>query len=180
LVDHDGEGEAGMVFCFGLDQLRRLIDRIIRPVPVNDQAIDASADHVFDLPFHLRRIGRTVADIHVMPGAEPGLHMHVYLGRSSGIQQRVHVNLADISGTLVSVRLTDKGIGGAGVVRSLGSQGGGWNYVSASRTYRGYSEQQRYNQNLQTHFTLGRGGIPTLHTEHLPERGSRPPVIELV
>lgn len=169
-----------MVFGFGLDQLRGLIDRIIRPVPVDDQAINASADHVFDLPFHLRRIGRTVTDIHVMPGAEPGLHMHVYLGRGSGIQERMDINLADISCTAISVCLTEKGIRGAGVIRSLSNQGRGWNYVSASRTYRGHSEQQRYNQNLQAHFTLGRGGIPTLHTEHLPERGSRPPVIELV
>jgi len=169
-----------MVFGFGLDQLCGLIDRIIWSVPVNDEAINASADHVFDLPFHLRRIGRTVAYIHVMPGAEPGLHMHVYLGRSSGIQQRMDINLANISCTPISVCLTDKGIRGAGVVRSLRSQGGGWNYVSAGRTYGGHSEQQRYNQNLKAHFTLGRGGIPTLHTEHLPERGSRPPVIELV
>ena len=36
LVDHDGEAEAGMVLGFGLDQLRGLIDRIIRPIPVND------------------------------------------------------------------------------------------------------------------------------------------------
>ena len=47
--------------------------------------------------------------------------MHVYLGGSSWIQQRMDVNLADISGTLVSICLTDEGIGGAGVVRSLRS-----------------------------------------------------------
>jgi hypothetical protein len=116
LVDHDGEGEAGMIFRFGFDQLRGLIDGIVRPVPVYDQAINAPADHVLDLPFHLRRIGRTVADVHVMPGPEPGLHMHVYLGGSARIKQGVYVNLADIAGTLVTVRLTGKGIGGAGVV----------------------------------------------------------------
>jgi hypothetical protein len=56
LVDHNCESETGMCFGFGHDQFRRIIDRIVGAVPIEDYAIDATADHIHDLVMNLDRI----------------------------------------------------------------------------------------------------------------------------
>ena len=71
LVDHDRERKARMRLSLGHHQLRRLIDAVVRAVPVDDHAIDSPADHVGDLAVNLGRIRRTVADIHVAGASEP-------------------------------------------------------------------------------------------------------------
>ncbi len=71
LVDHDSEGKSGMTLRRCHHQLRRLVDRIVRPIPVDDYAIDAAAHHVINLTLHLRRVRFTVANVHVARLAEP-------------------------------------------------------------------------------------------------------------
>jgi hypothetical protein len=60
-----------MLFCFGHDQLGGLINAVVRPVPVDYDAIDPATDHVCDLAMHLRRIGGVVPDVHVIRATEP-------------------------------------------------------------------------------------------------------------
>ncbi len=71
LIDHDGKRKSGMILRFSHHQLRSLIDGIPRSIPVDDYAINPAADHVLDLPVNLRRIGRTVAHIHVVRLPKP-------------------------------------------------------------------------------------------------------------
>lgn len=48
-----------------------LVAGCVLTVPVNHGAFDAATDHVFNLAPYLYRIGRAVADIHVVRTAEP-------------------------------------------------------------------------------------------------------------
>ena len=66
LVDHDGEGKARVGFGFRHDHLCGLVLEAIRTVPIDDHAINAAADHVGNLTVDLRRIGGTVAHVHVV------------------------------------------------------------------------------------------------------------------
>jgi hypothetical protein len=108
-----------VVLSLGFHQQCAFVDRIVGTVPVDDDSINATADHVFNLPLHLHRIGRTVTDVHVASSAEPGQQVSVHFRRSSGIQQRVHVHLADIPRPAVTINLIGKGIGSAGIVGCL-------------------------------------------------------------
>jgi hypothetical protein len=71
-IDHDGESKARVILGFGLDEFGAFVNGIIRPVPVNDDAIDSAAHHVINLSLDLRWIIRAVANIHVAGAAEPG------------------------------------------------------------------------------------------------------------
>jgi len=57
LVDHDREREAGMTFRFRHDEFRGVILAVIRPVPVDDYAVNSATDHVGDLLVNLTGIG---------------------------------------------------------------------------------------------------------------------------
>jgi hypothetical protein len=108
-----------MVLGLGLDQLRSPVDGIVRPIPVDDHAVDAAADHILDLALDLRGIVGAVTDIHMARSTKPCQQMRVNLGRGAGVKKRVDINLADISCALVPIRLIGKPIGGAGVVGGL-------------------------------------------------------------
>lgn len=103
LIDHDRESEARMSFSLCHDLERGLIDGITRTVPIEDHAIDSAADHVINLVFHLCRTGRVVADIHMVRLAEPENHVGVDLSCRTRIQQGMHIDLADVSGTQVAI-----------------------------------------------------------------------------
>ena len=60
-----------MRFSFGHDEFCGLIDAVVRTIPIDDDAVDAAADHVRDLIVDLRRVGRTVADVHMVRATEP-------------------------------------------------------------------------------------------------------------
>jgi len=66
LVDHDRKSKARMLFRLRHHQLRGLIRRTVRTIPIDDHAIDASADHVINLPGDLPRVGRAITDIHMV------------------------------------------------------------------------------------------------------------------
>ena len=135
LVDHDRKSEAGMFFRLRHHQLGCLIRRSARTVPVDDHAVDAAADHVVDLAFHLAGVGRAVTDVHVVRASEPDHQVSVDLGRVAGIKQRMNVRLADIPGATVAIGLRDKTVGRAGVIGSLSRKGGGRCNEIARRTH---------------------------------------------
>jgi len=56
LIDHDPKSEAGMSLCLGHHQPGRLVNAVVRPIPINNDALNAAADHVADLTMHLRGI----------------------------------------------------------------------------------------------------------------------------
>ncbi len=56
LVDHNRESEARMRFGFGHDEFRRIVDRIVGPIPIEDDAVDATADHIHNLIVNLDRV----------------------------------------------------------------------------------------------------------------------------
>ena len=88
-----------MFFRFGHNQLRGLVNASVRTIPINDDTVDTAADHVCNLTVNLGGVGGTVADIHVVRLSEPQHEMSVDLSVGAGIQQRVHVDLAHITGT---------------------------------------------------------------------------------
>jgi len=53
---------------------------IARAIPVDDDAIDAAADHVSDLAVNLRWVLRVVADSHVSWVAKPGHQVRIDFG----------------------------------------------------------------------------------------------------
>jgi hypothetical protein len=57
LVDHNRKRKPGMIFGFGHDELRGLVDGVTGAVPIDDHASDASTDHVRNLALDLRGIG---------------------------------------------------------------------------------------------------------------------------
>ena len=133
-----------MCFSFGHNKLCGFIDIVAgsRPVPVDDYAIDASADHVVDLPMHLRGIRRAVSDVHVVGAAEPQHEMGIYLGVGTRIKQRMHVSLADVSRTGVAVGLRQETVGRARVICGQSFQSG-CGYDGCSRHAHSRCEQER-------------------------------------
>ena len=159
LVDHDREGEAGMGLGFGHNEFCGLVDAVVRPVPVNDHAINTTTDHVRDLTVNLRRVGRVVADIHVVRRAEPQEQVSIDFGIRARVEQGVNVNLTDIGGAGITVGLVDETIGGAGVVRRLRSQRGGRNDKVIGREHTSRGQQQNCStQTLSTHLSSGAEG----------------------
>ncbi len=71
LIDHDGEGETRVVLSLGHDELRSLIHCIVWPIPVDDDAVNAAADHVGNLALDLCGVSGPVSDIHVVRLTEP-------------------------------------------------------------------------------------------------------------
>jgi len=114
-----------MLFRFCHHQFRRLVGIILIAVPVDDDAVDAAADHVGDLGVNLRGIVRAVTDIDVDRIAPPGHKVGNHLGVVSGIEQAVEVDFADIACADIAVGLCGKAVGGAGVVRGQGCEGCG-------------------------------------------------------
>jgi len=119
LVDHDGEGESGMILRFCHHKFGGVVFAVVRTVPVNDHAVDTAADHVGDLLMNLSGIRGVVANVHVVRSSKPHHHVCVDLGGRPWIQQRVHVHFADVSGASIVVALFDKTVGGAGIVCRL-------------------------------------------------------------
>ena len=66
LIDHDRESKTWMVLRLGHNQLRRLVDGIVRTIPIDDHSIDAPADHIINLTLDLRHVRGTIADVHVL------------------------------------------------------------------------------------------------------------------
>ncbi len=60
-----------MRLSFGHDKFGGLVDAIVRAVPINDHAVDSTTDHVRDLIVNLRRVCRTVPNIHMIRSTEP-------------------------------------------------------------------------------------------------------------
>lgn len=159
LIDHDGEGEAGMRLRLSHDELGGLVDAVVRAVPVDHDAVDAPADHVRNLTMNLACVRGTVADAHVVRSAKPQQQVGVNLGGRAGIQQRVHVNLAHIARAGIAIRLTDKAIDGAGVVRRLRGQRRGGYDVRLSRAYTCRAQKQNCSTELfTTHLSSGAEG----------------------
>ncbi len=134
LIHHDREREAGMILSFRHDQLCRLIDRIVRTVPVDDDAVDAAADHICDLALHLIRVGGTVADIHVLRPAKPKKQVCIDFRCCSRVEQRMDVDFADVAGAPITVRLTHEAVRGACVVGGLSGESRGGNHVRGTRS----------------------------------------------
>ena len=159
LVDHDCEGEAGMRLRFRHDELGGLVDAVVRAVPVDHDAVDSPADHVRDLTMNLGRVRGTIADAHVVRSAKPQQQVSVNLGCRAGIQQRVHINLAHIARARIAIRLTDKAIDGAGVIRRLCGQRRRGYDIRLSRAYTCRAQQQNCSTELYTtHLSSGAEG----------------------
>ena len=122
LVDHDGEGEAGMLLDLLHDFERSDVGRVAGAVPVNDEAVDAAADHVLDLFVDLGFVPGDVADLHVAMIAEPGHEVSDDLSGRAGIEQRADIKLADIGGGHIAIGLRLKTIRRACVVGGFGSK----------------------------------------------------------
>ena len=104
-------------------QLRGLIHGVVvRPIPIDDHAIDPAADHVFDLPLDLRRIVRVVSDVHMVGRPEPQQQLCQHLGVRTRVEQRVNVNLAYVIRPQVSISLVGEIVRGAAVVGSLSAE----------------------------------------------------------
>jgi hypothetical protein len=123
-----------MVLGFRHDQLRRLIDRVVGTVPVDDHAVDAAADQVRDLALNLIRVGGAVADIHVLRPAKPQKQVRIHLRRRPGIEQRMDVDLAYVTGAPVAVRLIHEAVGCARVVGGLSGESRGGYHVRGTRS----------------------------------------------
>ena len=119
LVDHDGEGEAGMTLRFCHHKFGGVVFAVVGTVPVNDHAVDAAADHVGDLLMNLPGVGGVVANVHVVRSSEPHHHVCIDLGGRARIQQRVQVHFADISGASIAIRLFGETVRGTRIVGRL-------------------------------------------------------------
>lgn len=91
----------------------------------------------------LYRIGRTVADIHVARLAEPKNHVSINFRSRTRIEERMDVNLTDISGAAVAIGLVREAIGRACVVGSLSSESGGRQHVGRAGTAQGRNSQDQ-------------------------------------
>jgi len=60
-----------MLFSFSHDEFGSAINAVVRAVPIDDDAIDAAADHVIDLTVDLGGVIRVVAHVHVIGAAKP-------------------------------------------------------------------------------------------------------------
>jgi hypothetical protein len=132
LINHDGEGKAGVRFGLLHHQLRCLVDVVAGAIPIDNDAINAAADHIVDLTRDLIGVGGAVAHVHMVRLAEPEEQMGVYLGGCAGVEQGVDIKLAHIARSAVAIRLRLKCISRAGVVRGLRSEGGGRHDVRRS------------------------------------------------
>jgi hypothetical protein len=119
LVDHDREGEARMALGLRHDKLCRLIDAVVWTVPVENDAVDATADHVRDLLVHLYGVSGTVPNGHVVRSSEPQDEVSVHFAGRARIKQRVYIHLAHIAGTQISIALSGETIRRTCVVRGL-------------------------------------------------------------
>src|SRR5438270_6240402 len=108
-----------MFFGFVHDKSSGLVNSVVGAVPVNDDAIDAAADHVRDLALDLGRIVGVVSDVHVVGSSKPQHHVGEDFGRSAGVEQRVDVHFADVVGAEISIGLGSKGIGRTAIVYGL-------------------------------------------------------------
>jgi len=152
LIDHDRKREAGMAFRRRHHQLCGLINRIARPIPIDDHSINPAADHVVDLALDLGRVRGTVSHVHMVRFAEPKHQVRVNLGGRAGIKQRIHINLADIARAQVAVRLRGKAVGGAGVVRGLSGKRRAWHYIRGTgQAKAGKAKRQHGKQNCAMH-----------------------------
>jgi hypothetical protein len=124
-----------MAFRLGHHQLRRLVDRVVGPVPVDNRSIDAAADHVVNLTFDLRRVRLAVTDIHVARIPEPKNHVGINLRRSAGIKQGVHVHLTYVARASIVIRLCLESVCRAGIVRGQSREcRGGYHVRRAGQT----------------------------------------------
>jgi hypothetical protein len=119
LINHDREGEAGMSLRFRHDEFCCVIFAVIRPVPVNDDAVNSATDHVGDLLVNLTSIRGVVADTHVVRSSEPDHQVRIDLAGRARIEQRVHIHFAHIASAGIAIRLLDKTGCRAGIVRGL-------------------------------------------------------------
>ena len=119
LIDHDREREAWMRFRFRHHQLRGLVDAVVRAVPVDNHAVYSTADHVGDLPLNLFRIGRTVADIHVVRASKPQHQMGIDLCSRARIEQAVNINFAHVAPSGIPVVLGRKTVCGTCIICGL-------------------------------------------------------------
>ena len=96
-----------------------LIDAVVRTVPVENDAVDATADHVRDLLVHLYSVSGTVTNVHVVRSSEPQHEVSVHFAGRARIKQRMHIHLAHISGARIAVGLSGETICRTRVVRGL-------------------------------------------------------------
>lgn len=145
-----------MLLSFGHHQLRGLILIVIGTVPINDYPINAAADHVDDLAVDLRRVGRTVAHIHVVRSAEPHHEVSVNLRIRPRIEQCVHIHFADISRGGVAIALIGKSTDGARVICRLSCQSGcRYDGISRRANPCQRQEQKKSTQVFSTHLPSG-------------------------
>lgn len=111
-----------MSLGFGHYQLRRLVDAVVWPIPIDDHSINTSADHVCDLAVNLSRVRRVIADVHMIRPAEPQQQVSVNLGVCSRVEQGMDINFADIFGRRVTVALSDEAIDRARIISGLCGQ----------------------------------------------------------
>jgi hypothetical protein len=103
LIDHDRKSKTRMALCLRHHQLRCLVHRIPRPIPIDDHPVDAAADHVINLTLHLSWVRGAVANIHVPWPTKPEHQMGIDLRSGSRIEQRVNIHLADAPRASIAV-----------------------------------------------------------------------------
>jgi len=114
---------------FGHDRLCRLVDAVVRTVPVDDDAVDSPADHILNLPVDLRGICGAIANVHMVRSSEPHQQMCINLCRGTRIQQRVGIDFAHIARARIAIGLSYENIGGTGIVGGLSRKRRGGNDV---------------------------------------------------
>jgi hypothetical protein len=150
-IHHDGESKSGVGFgLFHYLKGSEITGRSL-PIPVNDDAINAAADHVLNLPRDLLGTGGVVSDIHMTGSTKPAHEVRINLCMISGIQQRVNIQFAEVAGGDVAVHLSFKSINRAGVVGRLLGQSGGRRYhqiVGVGDRLQNQACQTHYEKNL--------------------------------
>src|SRR5258708_35720674 len=102
-IDQDCESKSRMFFCFIHHRLGGLVDEIIGTVPVDNDAVNAAADHIGDLALHLGGIGGAVADVHVTAIAKPKHQMSEDFCSGAGVEHGVDVHFAHVVSAQVPV-----------------------------------------------------------------------------
>ncbi len=85
-IHHDGKCKSRVGFSLFHDLESSEITGGSVPVPVNDDAINAAADHVLNLPCDLLGTGGVITYIHVAGSAEPAHQVRINLGMVPGIK----------------------------------------------------------------------------------------------